>query len=363
MIIAVSDLHMGDPVSNKAGFKSFIEEFLRPRRTEISHLVLLGDILDLWRRNNSHVILENLDVLNDVCSLGFKVHYIVGNHDFIMNKFGPSSDESDVPQRLTCDPNTMIVSDNQLLENGGKKFRFIHGHQMSYWYALPFYEAFSCAMCEVNEDLKEISDVWRVLERHACNVSPHVFDNIQNLPKSHQHQIEKRLAGPLVGDASSFEESIIKDYALLRDLVEFEGCKTTAVHSIVEEIHALSQKSKYFQEIKSARDLEDLKSTGSFEEVAGKFVHMWIDTIEWLNSNRNRIDKTEYMDLVGPIRRISAMFCTDLQPDEFLIHGHGHNSYVDGVNQMADCGCWINNKASYIAIEDGEVTCIQWPKQ
>ena len=93
MIIAVSDLHLGDLASNRTGFLSFIEDFLKPKCDEITDLVLLGDILDLWRRNCSRVILDNLDILNDVCSLGFHIHYIVGNHDFIMKQFGAGGED------------------------------------------------------------------------------------------------------------------------------------------------------------------------------------------------------------------------------------------------------------------------------
>ena len=101
MIIVVSDLHLGDPASNRSGFLSFIDEFLKPNREEITDLVLLGDILDLWRRNSSTIIIDNLDILQTVCALGFPVHYIVGNHDMTMtSKFGP---------------NKITVSDGQLL--------------------------------------------------------------------------------------------------------------------------------------------------------------------------------------------------------------------------------------------------------
>ena len=150
MIIAVSDLHLGDQASNRQGFASFIEDFLKPKRDDITDLVLLGDILDLWRRNSSTVILENLDILNDVCALDFRVHYMVGNHDFIMTELGSGKDDVGLPERSPFNPNNLTIGEDQTLTNGGRKFRFIHGHQMSYWYALPFYEAFSRSMCIVN---------------------------------------------------------------------------------------------------------------------------------------------------------------------------------------------------------------------
>ena len=189
MIIAVSDLHLGDPVSNRAGFLSFIEEFLEPNSNEITDLVLLGDILDLWRRNSASVILENIDILNDVCSLGFTVHYIVGNHDFIMKEISQVRDSTRLPEGLAYSPNNMTVSDSQLLNNGGESYHFIHGHQMNYWYTLPFYEAFSQAMCEVNEEVKELSNVWKTLRKHSVNLSPFTSDKIMKWSEQEKAQI------------------------------------------------------------------------------------------------------------------------------------------------------------------------------
>ena len=47
MIIAVADLHLGSQIANKSGFSKFIQEYLKPNEDDISHIVLLGDILDL----------------------------------------------------------------------------------------------------------------------------------------------------------------------------------------------------------------------------------------------------------------------------------------------------------------------------
>ena len=80
MIIVVSDVHLGCQSSNKKEFMQFLEMCDTP---EIDHLVLLGDILDFWRRNNAHVIVENSDVLEKIGHLkAKKIHYVVGNHDY-----------------------------------------------------------------------------------------------------------------------------------------------------------------------------------------------------------------------------------------------------------------------------------------
>lgn len=50
MITAVSDLHFGFDKCNKDAFMRFVDTY---DFTGTDHLVLLGDILDFWRRNNA----------------------------------------------------------------------------------------------------------------------------------------------------------------------------------------------------------------------------------------------------------------------------------------------------------------------
>ena len=360
MIIAVSDLHLGDPASNRSGFTSFIEEFLKPRCNEITDLVLLGDILDLWRRNSSSVILENLDILNDVCGLGFQVHYIVGNHDFIMKEFNLGREDLTSPEEFTCTPKNMAVGEIRILESGGKKFRFIHGHQMDYWYALPFYEAFSRAMCNVTEEVEELSSVWNVLQRQEGGFSSFISKRIHEFSDERRMQIDKKLAGPLVGHTGTVEESRIEEYNLLRDLIEFKGFQSNSVKTLLEEIHALSLESENFPMIQRLQDMRKLTHENQFEELVSGFLNIWIDVFQWMNSNKGSGNQ-DLMKLVRRMQRVAAMFSSDLQHDEFLIHGHGHNGHVDYVNRMADSGCWIEDKASFITIVDGNVTCKPWP--
>ncbi|MGY5859617.1 MAG: metallophosphoesterase [Candidatus Thorarchaeota archaeon] len=360
MIIAVSDLHLGDPASNRSGFLSFIEEFLKPNREEITDLVLLGDILDLWRKDSSTIIFDNLDVLNEVYALGFHVHYIVGNHDLEIVEFGLGSKNTDNPEGQSYKSGIMTVSDGQLLTNGGTKFRFIHGHQMNYWYALPFYETFSKAMCKVDEGVQGISDVWTILQKREAELSPFMSERMRELSKVQKNQIENKLAGPLEGHSITVEEGVIEDYNLLHDFVEFKGDQTRVVKFLNEAVRSLSLESENIPLIESLTNLGKLTSDATFEEVASGFLNAWIDTFQSVNSNRECMENEKVVQIIGRFQRIAAMFSTDLQHDEFLVHGHGHNNHVDLTNHKADTGCWLGNKGSFISIEDGKVSCTPW---
>lgn len=360
MIIAVSDLHLGDPASNRTLFSSFIEEFLKPKCNEITDLVLLGDILDLWRRNSSSVILENQDILNNICNLGFHVHYLVGNHDFIIKDYSLGKDDRNSPVGIICESKNMTVGDVQVLENNGKKFRFIHGHQMDYWYTLPFYEAFARAMCDVTEEVEELSNVWKVLQKQKGNLSPFISKRMQEFSDERKTRIDKKLAGSLVGHTGTVEESRIEEYNLLKDLIEFNGFSSNSANTLREEITKLSLESKNFPMLHILQDIETLGHENQFEKLVSGFLNVWIDVFQWMNINKNSRNQ-DLMNLVRKLQRIAAIFSSGLQQDEFLIHGHGHNGHVDYVNSSADSGCWIEEKASFIQIKNGEVTCNPWP--
>ncbi len=142
MIVAVSDIHLGDKASNRAGFTDFIERYLKPNSERIAELYLLGDILDFWRRDTSTVIFDNLEILKSICSLGFHVFYIVGNHDLIMADVNNEHPARDAPAEQAQYPDNMTICTSHHLSDGIRNFLFIHGHQIDYWYALPFYQAF-----------------------------------------------------------------------------------------------------------------------------------------------------------------------------------------------------------------------------
>ncbi len=81
-IVVVSDLHLGVDNSDKSAFIRFLQQLQSD--SSVTDLVLLGDIVDMWRRDSSGVFLENHDVLDLIITLQKKirVYYVAGNHDF-----------------------------------------------------------------------------------------------------------------------------------------------------------------------------------------------------------------------------------------------------------------------------------------
>ncbi len=141
-IIAVSDVHLGTENSNSNDFLRFLELC---NTADIDDLVLLGDIMDFWRRNNAKIVIDedNAKILEKIALLDVKnIHYIVGNHDYYMLRLFERYEDS----------YPFSVSKSLRLENGGRSFYFIHGYELEVLETLQpatieQYEVFSENMC------------------------------------------------------------------------------------------------------------------------------------------------------------------------------------------------------------------------
>ena len=88
--IAVSDIHIGHWGSdkNKRAFEDFVDGFVKKAR-RIDHLIILGDFLDLWRRDDDELLMENRELLQKLVRLKRsgkigELQYVVGNHDYLI---------------------------------------------------------------------------------------------------------------------------------------------------------------------------------------------------------------------------------------------------------------------------------------
>ena len=86
VILAVSDIHLGYSQSNVDEFDAFLQTTIG--RTDVDILVVLGDFIDMWRRDISGLFLENHQILQSLLTLQQKkkVFYVAGNHDYHLLK-------------------------------------------------------------------------------------------------------------------------------------------------------------------------------------------------------------------------------------------------------------------------------------
>lgn len=148
MIVAISDVHLGYEKCDTDLFLRFIEEFLE--QEDIEQLVLLGDIVDFWRRLSMGVVLENLKILQKLNSLRAKKYYVIGNHDYSFSIFEGYERELGFE-----------FSHELRLKSGDQVYRFIHGYQLEFENILPLYREICEFLCSTGDRWgKRISDLW-----------------------------------------------------------------------------------------------------------------------------------------------------------------------------------------------------------
>jgi predicted phosphodiesterase len=159
-------------------------------------LVLLGDIIDFWRRDFAKALMESeraIDILTKIKRAN--VHYVAGNHDFYMLRLKEA-----LATRFPFD----TVDRSIKLHEGGRKFFFIHGYQLEtlanpYYKSLTSYERFAEGLCLAGDDLGNAAD--KLCE--TIKTTKSVLDGLKRLPadvagalSSMMDPADKRLRGP-----------------------------------------------------------------------------------------------------------------------------------------------------------------------
>ncbi len=155
-IVAVSDLHLGFESSDKAAFVRFLENIQSDRN--VTDLVLLGDVVDMWRRDSSGIFLENHDVIDLVIGLQKKirVHYVAGNHDYHVLKLQGRGYPFNFLKELR-------------LEQNGLNFRFVHGWEFDEMQREHFMESLCHSMSDHRGDRD--TNIWAALNRYESDLS------------------------------------------------------------------------------------------------------------------------------------------------------------------------------------------------
>ena len=115
-VVVTSDHHLGYAGADKRAFNAFLDYI--GEEGDVTHLVLLGDVVDMWRRDASGVFLENDDTVQKILALKsrLKVYYVAGNHDYhvlqLQNYFY-----------------IFEFRENPTLKDGQVTYRFLHGYE------------------------------------------------------------------------------------------------------------------------------------------------------------------------------------------------------------------------------------------
>jgi UDP-2,3-diacylglucosamine hydrolase len=118
----ISDIHLGlDSSEVEREKEKLLIRFLNYAKTNCNELFIIGDLFDYWfeyKRVIQKEFIRTLVAISDLTEAGVKVHYIIGNHDFLHHDFF----EKELGVNLYHD--TIDVALN------GKKFFLGHGDGM-----------------------------------------------------------------------------------------------------------------------------------------------------------------------------------------------------------------------------------------
>lgn len=237
--ICLSDVHLGYEKSESEAFRAFLNELptLNP-----DYFIILGDFIELWRRDIAGPLLEYSDVLAKLKELNkqMEVVLIAGNHDWHFMRMGRKPDMYPLPFRFK--EVFTIHMDNFF-------YSFKHGHQYD---PICKWERPDNMLCYSPEDIFRFTDLisW-FLERKIWERPVFLYSS--------------RIRDP----------GYIKKIPTLIELV-----------------------------------------------------------------------------------RSRAKF--DRRANEFLVHGHTHQSILDTENMYADTGCWVDGQRNYLLIEDKEVSLLNY---
>jgi len=149
-IVVVSDQHLGIETADKAAFLRFLSQL--ESDATVTDLVLLGDVVDMWRRDASGVFLENKDVVDQIILLQKKmrVYYVAGNHDFHVLKLQGRGYPVTFLKDLT-------------LRQDGVTYKFLHGWEFDEMQREHFMESLCHAMSDEKGDRD--THIWAALTR------------------------------------------------------------------------------------------------------------------------------------------------------------------------------------------------------
>ena len=130
--VFVSDLHIASPDDPRGRlFLRFLESL---SRDDVTHLVLLGDIFDLWLADHRYFIdryrkiIAELERLRDA---GVEIHYFEGNHDLHLTKYWAGQ----LGLNIHRGPIYLSVADRQLrLEHGDQMDPDDRGYRFLRWF-------------------------------------------------------------------------------------------------------------------------------------------------------------------------------------------------------------------------------------
>ena len=177
-VIVASDQHLGYQNSDKAAFKQFLDQLQNDQT--VTDFVLLGDVVDMWRRDASGVFAENWDILDTIIGLkqNMNVYYVAGNHDFHV-------------LRLQNHAYPFTFLENLTMNDGNCTYIFKHGWEFDPEQQPPLMEAICRVMSDEAGSFE--SGTWASLTRDWSDLKYFLYSTVLRFEKKKIRESAERL--------------------------------------------------------------------------------------------------------------------------------------------------------------------------
>jgi UDP-2,3-diacylglucosamine pyrophosphatase LpxH len=169
--VVVSDVHLGSEMCDKAAFNKFLTSLLEDE--ELTDLVLMGDIVDMWRRDASGVFLENMDTVGILKDLKerIEVHWLAGNHDIHLLKLKNRAPHYSYPFEF---------HETLELVDGEYTYRFMHGHEFEYGNEQKYIRPVLEILCHVMSDAEGVPEdqLWVEMTKLMSDLHYSAFSHL-----------------------------------------------------------------------------------------------------------------------------------------------------------------------------------------
>lgn len=362
--IAVSDVHLGHHVfgdDSAVQFDEFLGVLEQARNLDIEHFIILGDFIDLWRDDDDllftkyAVLIERLSKLKTESGKIKNLHYVVGNHDFVIPYYkerGKDSIKKLLEPFTVTIPNCVTPTSLELPGDGsrlnGRKFIIRHGHQDEAGNLAMMYDMSAVLLCGQN---KESGDFLSKIYKYKYELATSTLALVTSLLFLSSH--------PLVGGLFL----ILTSAAFLRWTLNYQKQKKTKEFlEVLQERPAIRRKRfEQLDERMKMREqgrIDKIIQTVQRPEGPVEF-HQSRDYRQMQQVLQKRLDRMpdRYQNVQEQIlRQKEIIMLKSRDPEDILIRGHSH-IVVNGENNEYNPGGWVEESRFCILTIDtqGEV--------
>lgn len=359
--VAISDVHLGHHVfgdDSAVQFREFLSALESSSNLDVQHLVIIGDFLDLWRDNDDVLFKKYADILERLGKLKTEsgkvksLHYVVGNHDFVMPYYKEHGSEEVKrllqPFELTipnCATPTSLELPSDSSRLNGRKFVIRHGHQDEAGELALMYDLSAVLLCGQSRESANL--LSKLFKYKYETVTALLF-----LATAILFFMSNVLLGGILLAVSSISLVIwFANYQKHLKTKEFLEVLQQPPKTRRKEFKRLDERMKRRKRRRWDRAVQTLQRREPEVEFPGSRDYRQVQQVLHKRLDRLPDRYQAYRDEIMKQKGILSM--QSLEPQDILIRGHTH-IVIDGENNEYNPGGWVEEATYCILTIDPE---------